>query len=598
MRLRGPLLAACFLAALLGAVPSLGVEPDSPDLAAAYLERYFAMYPSRATAAGRHDRDDELEDLSAERIARWVAFNRETSERLRGMLAAAGGARHDRPDTLDRELLLRQAEGEILEYSELDRPRTDPLFWTGLPSSAAVFLLVRDDRPGTERLAALTARAERLPRLAQQAREALAAAAADDLASELVRLAAGQARSSAALYSETLPRFAATVGETEAVARATAAGERAATALGELAGFLDGLAGRASGTVHLGEARYGALFRLHTGIETPVLDVASEAEAALAAKRQETAAYGREQWARLVPGEAPPEDDRALVRRLFARLEADHATSVDELVADYRALVVEAVAFARGNGVITVPGPMALEIDRSPAFFIGQSVGGVYPAGPYAPEAKTLWYLPVPADDATPEAAETFYRAFNHHFNVMITPHEIVPGHYLQLKVAARQPRLVRALFGDGVYIEGWGTFCERLMLDLGWGGPLDRLAHLKKQLENIARTVVDVRVHAAGWERERVLAFVRDEALQDEQLAQNMWIRAITSSPQLTSYWLGYREVMGLYEDARAAQGDSFELREFMDGMMELGPVPVVHYGARMLGEGRPAPGRTDAER
>ncbi|MCH7728848.1 MAG: hypothetical protein IH991_20535, partial [Planctomycetes bacterium] len=42
----------------------------------------------------------------------------------------------------------------------------------------------------------------------------------------------------------------------------------------------------------------------------------------------------------------------------------------------------------------------------------------------------------------------------------------------------ARHPRKVRALFGDGVYIEGWGTFCERLMLDLGWGGPLDRLAH------------------------------------------------------------------------------------------------------------------------
>ena len=166
----------------------------------------------------------------------------------------------------------------------------------------------------------------------------------------------------------------------------------------------------------------------------------------------------------------------------------------------------------------------------------------------------------------------------------MITPHELIPGHYLQLKYAVRQPHKVRALFGDGVYIEGWGTFCERLMLDLGWGGPLDRLAHLKKQLENIARTIVDIRVHTTGMTREEVLAFVENEALQDKQFAGNMWRRAITSTPQLTSYHLGYRQVWGLYEDVKAARGESFRLKEFMDGMMELGPVPVKYYRQRML--------------
>jgi uncharacterized protein (DUF885 family) len=169
----------------------------------------------------------------------------------------------------------------------------------------------------------------------------------------------------------------------------------------------------------------------------------------------------------------------------------------------------------------------------------------------------------------------------------MIAPHEIVPGHYLQLKYAARHPRKVRAMFPDGVYVEGWGTFVERLMLDQGWGRELDRLAHLKKQLENIARTIVDIRVHTTDVSSEAVLAFVRDEALQDEQLAANMWMRAITSSPQLTFYYLGYRQVSDLYRDVRAARGEEFVLREFMDGMMELGPVPVRHYRERMLPEG-----------
>ena len=83
---------------------------------------------------------------------------------------------------------------------------------------------------------------------------------------------------------------------------------------------------------------------------------------------------------------------------------------------------------------------------------------------------------------------------------------------------------------------------------------------------------------------RDEVIRYVKKEALQDDQFASNMWTRAITSSPQLTTYFLGFRQVWGLYEDVKAARGEEFVLREFMDGMMELGPVAVEHYRKRML--------------
>jgi uncharacterized protein (DUF885 family) len=57
------------------------------------------------------------------------------------------------------------------------------------------------------------------------------------------------------------------------------------------------------------------------------------------------------------------------------------------------------------------------------------------------------------------------------------------------------------------------------------------------------------------------------------------MWTRAITTSPQITSYYLGYQKVRQAYDAARAAAGDHFELRKFTDGMMELGPVRLEHY-------------------
>ncbi|HVG09447.1 MAG TPA: DUF885 family protein [Thermoanaerobaculia bacterium] len=546
-----------------------------------YLEHWFDMYPSKATAAGRHDLDRRLEDISPARRYAWLKYNRGAAKGLRRILEAPSTSFDDR---LDAELLLRQAELEAFEYGTQDRPGRDPLFWTGIVGDATVFLLVRDDLPKNERLSRAAERAGQLPRLAKQARQALDLGDPALIAPEICGIAANILRGSAKFYREGFPQ----AGEAPGL---KTTGEKAAAALDELAAFLDGLQKKAKGYPRLGKD-YAARFRLVTGVEEPVERVLAQAEAALIARRTEAAAYGRSVWKELMPGIDEPADDRELLRRLFERVAADHAANMDEFVADYRKLVPEALEFVRSRGLMTLPDPATLYIDRSPSFFIGQAVGGVYPAGPFAPEADTLFYLPTVPDSATPEEKAAFFRDFNHHFNVMIVPHEMVPGHYVQLKWAARQPRKVRALFSDGVYVEGWGTFSERLLLDLGWGGPLDRLAHLKKQLENIARTAVDIRVNTQEMSREAVLRYVKEQALQDEQFAANMWVRAITSSPQLTFYYVGDREVQGLYEEVRKAKGEAFRIKAFLDGMMEMGPVPVRHYRKRMLsGSAPPSP-------
>lgn len=545
----------------------------------AYLERYFKTFPSRASFAGRHEFDHQLEDLSAERRAGWVEFNKTAVASFREQLAK----QEPGSDTaLDLEAVLRHAERQVFSWETLQQPERNPLFWTGLIASSTVFLIVRDDAPEEERLRGAASRARLLPRLAKQAQEALGGTDPTTITKELCEIAARQVRGSAQFYAEGFGR-AASPELAELNGELAGAGKKASPALNEFADFLEKLAEKASGSPRLGE-HYAESFRLGTGLEESVDDVLARAEAALAEKRAEVADYGRFAWMRLFPYDDAPEDDKELIRKLFERIGQDHADSTEEFVEDYRQLVAESVDFVRRKDVITLPDPLTVWIDRSPSFFVGQSVGGVYPAGPYAPDADTLLYLPTPPDHFSDEMRAAFFRDFNDHFNKMITPHEIVPGHYLQAKLAAHHPRKVRALFSDGVYVEGWGTFCERLILDLGWGGPMERLAHLKKQLENIARTIVDIRVHTRGMTQEEMVTFVQEDAFQDALFADNMWRRAITTSPQLTTYFLGYTEIWSLFEDVKAARGESFVLREFNDGLMELGPVAVRHYRARML--------------
>jgi hypothetical protein len=547
-----------------------------------YLETYLRTFPSRATEAGRHDWDGELENLSARDLAAWLSFNRQSLSQISGLLRQKD---IDREDRLDLELLQRHIEEEIFNDEVLHRPERNPLFWTGILGNATVFLLVREDRPLSERLEHAVSRAGKIPRLVEQARQALARGDRKLISADLTRLAAAQARATRDFYSKGFP----SLFSSEAAAPARKTSDEAAQSLDRFALYLDELAQRASGSPRLG-VHYPEALRLATGLSEEPAAIRAQAERDLEQKKVEASVYGRSVWAQFFR-EEPPTSDDVLLQRLFARVSQDRARTTEEFVADYRQLVASLDTYLHEHPIVTLPDPLTLYTDRSPGFFVGQSVGGVYAAGPYAPDAQTLWFLPTPSDSASPESRDGFFRDFNHHFNVMITPHEILPGHYLQLKCAAHQPRKVRALFADGVYVEGWGTFCERLMLDSGWGGPLDRLAHLKKQLENIARTIVDIRVHTGLMSRDEVIRFVKEVALQDDQFASNMWTRAISTPTQITTYYLGYRQVRGLFDDVRAARGDAFRLRDFMDGMMEMGPVPVARYRERMLGTSAAAP-------
>jgi len=535
----------------------------------AYLSAYLEMFPTRATQAGYHGFDDKLEDFSAEKLGHWVDLNQTERDRLTKLLSSPDLSFDDR---LDAEALLAQVERELHEQKTLRRPQRDPLYWSEVIANAVVFLLVRDDLPLKQRQQRVAERARLLPGFARQCSAMFAHAKADEVAPELCNIAVAQLRAAATFYRE---GFARGLGDNP---EARDQGAKTAKAITELADNLEKCSKSATASPKLG-AEYATTFRLGTGVNEPVSEVLKRATADLAAKRTEAANFGRKVWPELMKDDEPPADDAVLLRRLFERVAEDRDTNEEAYASRWKADVVEIEKFVRNKRIMTLPDPLTLVIEQAPAYFVGQSVGGVYPAGPYSPEAKTILFLPVPPRAATAEEREAFFRDFNRPFSRMIVPHELIPGHYVQLKYAARNPHKVRAMFPDPVYVEGWGTFCERLLLDQGWGGALPRLAHLKKQLENIARTIVDIRVHTGDMSREEMVRFVKEEALQGDQLADNMWRRTLTSSPQITTYYLGYAKVTEIYNAARAAEGAKFDLRRFMDGMMDLGPVRLEHY-------------------
>lgn len=535
---------------MLAAIALLAVAPV--DAAAEqFLSRYFEQYPTRATEAGLTQFDAKLEDLSPERLRSWKSFLEEMEQSARALRA---GSRDER---IDLATLRRAVGWERFTVVVRDAPRRNPLFWTGIVSDAALYLLLRDDTDRSARVDALRSRAEQVPRLLGQAQAALAGPARELIAPELVKAAVEEAKHLADLFGRGLEEFAPELA---------ASGAKAAQSLRAFADFLGSLDGR--GSARLGKD-YADAARIYLGTAATPSALLRRFEEDLARKRREAAGYGRSVWSRLSPGMAAPSSDSDLLRQLFGRIESDHTADVESYVALWRQIVPELEALVRQRRVVTLPEPLTVRILAAPPYLRGQAYGGLFPAGPFRAQGDTLLLLPMPPPEADAKRRETFFRAFNRPFSRMIAAHEVMPGHYLQLKIAARGPHKLRALFPDQVFAEGWGTFSERLMLDEGWGGPLERIAHLKKALENCARAIVDVRVHTMDASRADVDRVVREEALQDPQLADNLWHRTLVSPPQLVTYHLGSQRFVSLYASERKRVGARFELRSFTDSLM-----------------------------
>ena len=279
----------------------------------------------------------------------------------------------------------------------------------------------------------------------------------------------------------------------------------------------------------------------------------ARAEAEYAAVRAEMVRIARDIWPAWRPGEPVPDDEGALVRGTLDAIAADHPAA-DELVAFCREELVRVEAFCRERDVIgLVDEP--LEIDWTPEFM--RSFGGAMldSPGPLDVGQKTFFSItPVPGRVAADELAESYLREMNARQLSLLTIHEAVPGHYLQMAYANHGSSLARRVFRSGLFAEGWAVYVTQVMLDRGYGDddPALWLVHWKFYLRGVINTIIDVRIHTMGMTTEEAIALMVDGAFQERAEAVQKDERARLSSTQLVTYFLGS---LGMWEIEDAAR-------------------------------------------
>ena len=160
-----------------------------------------------------------------------------------------------------------------------------------------------------------------------------------------------------------------------------------------------------------------------------------------------------------------------------------------------------------------------------------------------------------------------------------LTLHEAVPGHHLQIALAAEQTGLppFRRHSYFSVTGEGWGLYSERLGEEMGiYKTPYERFGRLTYEMWRACRLVVDTGMHALGWPREKAIAFMRDNTALSEHEIETETDRYIGWPGQALSYKIGELAIRELRRKAEVALGPRFDKRKFHDAILSTGSVPL----------------------
>ena len=532
--------------------------PEFVPLAERIVDAMLASDPDLASAAGIHDIDDQLPDLSAGAVAERVAMLRDAADALSEV----------DPDTLDAQervdhaILSARVDRSLFAFTEVRAHEWNPLAHN--PGGLLYELIARPFAPADVRLHSLAGRLAAVPDAMATARATLR-----DIPRIHAETAAGQFAGAASLVRDEVPVLLAQApglaGDVTPVASAAAA------ALDDFAAWLGAQAAAGEGRdPRFGRRLWEAQLWHTLDTELTAGEVYARAQRNLAA----TTAAIRAAAAELVGG---PENDET-VRRALDQLAAQHpdnATIVDLA----KRTMVETTDFVRDHGIVSLVDDPCV-IQEMPEYARGVAVAYCDSPGALETADVPTFYCisPTPAD-WSPDRVESFYREYNDHMIRNLTVHEAMPGHYLQIAHSRRfrGSTRVRALGVSGPFAEGWAVYAEEVMAGLGFGGLPIRMQQLKMQLRMTINAILDQAVHCDGMTEAEAMALMTEQGFQEEGEAAGKWRRALLTSTQLSTYFVGYSEVASVA--ARRPAGTP--MLAWHDAMLAHGSPPPRHLPA-----------------
>jgi uncharacterized protein (DUF885 family) len=566
----------CLGAALtifLLARPAQGADPRFDKIVDQYFAARFAYRPSEGTAAGLHEYDLLLEDLSRDRALRRIDELIQTRDQLAALKRAIEAERLKLPadDVIDAAFLEGQIEAELIDLKVIREWERNPMVYAGLPGSAVDLLLKRDFAAPPDRLRAVIAREKLIPVVFEAARANLKAPP-----KEFTDLAIRMTKGSVGFFERSVASWAreAAGQDKDLLARFEESNKQVIVALKAFAAWLESdLLPRSNGKYAIGKELFLAKLKAEELLEISLADLLARGEANLDKDYRSFVDTAR----RIDPSKSPAEVMKSL---------SDDHPKADDLIPSVRRSVEAARQYLLDHAIATVPSEVRPIIAETPPYARSGSFASMDTPGPYESRATQAFYYVTPVeDDWDAKHREEHLRLYNPPVVAMINVHEAYPGHYLQFLYAKRFPTKVRKLLVCGTNGEGWAHYCEQMMVDEGFGGgdPKVRLAQLQEALLRDCRYVVGIKLHTEGWTVEQGAKLFVEKAFQEPANGFEEARRG-AYNPTYLYYTFGKLEIQKLRDDFRAKKGGT--LRDFHDAFVAQGALPLPLVRKILVGE------------
>jgi uncharacterized protein (DUF885 family) len=535
-----------------------GEQQDFSKLTEEFVYGSLALSPVSATVAGYHEHqgvrlDEKLDDYSSIGIQEERRF----FSGFRDRLALIKPESLAPEESADYQIIQNQVELALLDLNRIHSFRHNPTVYVELVGNALFNPFVLEYAPLETRYHHIIQRLFKVPELMQHARMNLM-----DSPDVWNRVAQEENDGNIDLIDKTLRERVPAALKPEFDRAATSA----LTALRDFTKYLKEDLSRRTSDWRLGKDKYDPKFRYYLATGKTPEQVLSEAEAALKSVREE-----------MVKLAAP-----RTVKDALDKIAQQHATP-ETFMDQARKTLEEATKFVREKHLVTLPARSNLQVIPTPEFMRGiYAVAGFAPAPALEPQLGAFyWVTPIPPDWPK-DRIESKLREYNNYGLQEITIHEAMPGHYVQLEIAndlePKNRRVLRNIYGNGPYIEGWAVYAQQMMSDEGYlnNSAELRLTLMKQLLRVISNAILDIRLQTLGMTDQQALDLMITDTFQEKEEATAKLQRAQLSSCQLPTYFVGWRGWLDTREDYKKRKGAAFRVPAFHDAALKESAVPL----------------------
>ena len=582
-------------AALAYASPSSGSSAKFAELSDQFVKESLALSPTNASAAGYHKHVDAktgktieldalLDDLSLTGIDNQRAFYERWRERFRKETPVAS---LDIDDAADWQLIDDQIGLNLLEFDKIQNYRHNPTGVVELIGNAIFLPLTQGYASKDVRIGDVLSRMKAIPALLDQVKIYL-----NDCDPVWVKTATEENEGNIDLVENTvnneIPAGSPLKAQYDQIAPSTV------SALKNFSKWLQNDLGKRPTklTWRLGKELYDQKFKLVMETDITPEQLLADAESDLKSVRAEMLQLALPMHKQMYPDHSDHSDvsgrdrENLIIGEVLAKISDDHAQR-DHLQQAVEADLESIKQFIREKNIVSLSARENLKVMPTPPFMRGiYSVAGFHNAPPLEPQAEAEYWV-TPIDPKTPDAkAESKLREYNNYALKWLSIHEALPGHYIQFEhlnsIQPERRRLLRSLFANGAYVEGWAEYIAQVMMDEGFlnNDPRFRLMMRKIRLRLLSNTILDIKMQTMGMTDEQAIDLMTKDAFQTQAEADGKLLRAKLSSTQLPTYYVGLREWLDVRKAYQAKAGANFDMLKFHDLVLDQGPLPVPAIG------------------